>query len=87
MLNTNENCHDEFIVINLDHKTHNSNTNENKIDTPEHNNNYNNNNIINQQPIAINKIDNRPNNTLPRSNKKNSATYGFINLMKLCFDI
>ena len=44
MLNTNENCHDEFIVINLDYKTHNSNTNENKIDTPEHNNNYNNNN-------------------------------------------
>lgn len=83
MLNTNGNCHDEFIVINLEHETHNSNTNENKIDTPEHNNNIN---IINQQPIAINKIDNQPNNT-PKINKKNSPIFGFINLMKLCFDI
>ena len=87
MLTTNDNCHDDYIVINLDHDSYNSNTNENKIDTQEYNNNNNNINIINKQPIAISNVDNQNYNTLPKINKKNGSVYGFINLMKLCFDI
>ena len=84
MLNINDNLHDEFIVVNLNHGSNNLNSNEDNNITLE---NYNiNNNIINQQPTTINN-NNQSNNTLPKTNKKSGIGYGFVNLMKLCFDI